>query len=151
MPAWLDNDPTVVTTVNASVLESDANHPVTIKDGVATASLEHPKLTWMSKFVPLQAQSKACVTVYIKLHDDFKPGDGGKLPGFANTGQGHRREGPDTSTARNIRIPPGRRMASIGWRAPAMADGPTAASASIPIFTRIRWMGIFAAPNRWVR
>jgi len=88
VPAWLDSDPTVVQKVDAAVLEEDSNHPVTMKDGVATASLEHPKLTWMSKMVAIPAQSKACVTVYIKFHDDFKPGDGGKLPGLSNTGMG---------------------------------------------------------------
>jgi hypothetical protein len=77
------------------VLEEDSNHPVTVKDGVATASLEHPKLTWMSKMVAIPAQSKACVTVYVKFHDDFKPGDGGKLPGFANTGLGRHSATPE--------------------------------------------------------
>lgn len=88
IPAWLDSDPTVVQKVDAAVLENNPNHPVTMKDGVATASLERPNLTWMSKFVAIPPQSKACVTVYIKFHEDFKPGDGGKLPGLANTGQG---------------------------------------------------------------
>ncbi len=88
IPAWLDNDGTVIKSVNASVLEND-KHPMTIKDGVATASLvERKQLTWMAKMVAIPPQSKACTTVYLKFHDDFKPGDGGKLPGLSNTGMG---------------------------------------------------------------
>jgi hypothetical protein len=93
IPKWLDNDPTVIATVGASVLEADTTHPMTIKDGVATASLPQHKLTWMARVVAIPPQSKACATVYVKFYEDFKPGDGGKLPGFSDTGMGRQAHG----------------------------------------------------------
>ena len=89
IPAWLDSYGTVIKKVDGSVLSGDTKHPMTIKDGVATASLEERKqLTWMAKMIAISPQSKACTTVYVKFHDNFRPGDGGKLPGLANTGMG---------------------------------------------------------------
>jgi len=108
IPRWLDNDPTVVKTIDASVLDGNSKHPVTLKDGVATASLEHPKLTWMAKVVGIPPQDKACATVYVKLHDDFKPGDGGKLPGLANTGMGRAHIGAPE-------IIDGKKYPNSGW------------------------------------
>lgn len=70
-PEWLSVDPTEVYTY----------------ENVKTISLQDPDLTWLSTTRAIPPQAQACVTVYQKLHSDFRPGDGGKLPGLSNTGQ----------------------------------------------------------------
>jgi hypothetical protein len=73
-PAWLTTDPTVLFT----------------HDQRQTITLISPSLTWLSTIKAIPAQEQACVTVYHKLHDDFRPADGGKLPGLSNTGMAQR-------------------------------------------------------------
>jgi hypothetical protein len=111
VPAWLNGDDTVVTSLDASAMQR-SKHAV-VRSGIATSSLPYPELTWMSVVKAIPPQSKACLTVYLKLHMDFRPGDGGKLPGLANTGL-HRQF---TSIPENVN---GRNYPNTGWggRAP---------------------------------
>lgn len=105
-PAWLRRDPRVVATFTG---EDFARKKETrVRNGVATRSLEHPHLTWFTSVKPIPPQKQACVTVYLKLHPDFRPGSGGKLPGFSNTGLGRRY----TSIPEVVN---GRKLKNTGW------------------------------------
>lgn len=105
-PRWARIDPTVVATFTGADLGKEA--VTTLRNGIATRSLDHPELTWWSRVRPIAPQRQACATVYLKLHDDFRPGDGGKLPGFANTGMGRRY----SSVAEVVN---GRKLPNTGW------------------------------------
>jgi hypothetical protein len=87
-PDWLRVDPTVIATADGSNLKKRKG--LILRDGIATHSMQHPDLTWFTRVFRIPPQEQACATIYLKLHDDFEPGDGGKLPGFANTGMGRR-------------------------------------------------------------
>ncbi len=84
-PAWLVTDPTVIIEFGAEdVLRDDL--PVRQEGDIATSQLSAPGLTWINSNMVIPNQTQACVTVYQRLGTDFRPGDGGKLPGFSNTG-----------------------------------------------------------------
>ena len=106
-PFWLPNDDTVIKQVNVAEIASGSG--ATIANGVATKKLSAGELTWFSNHTALPApQMLACATVYVKLHSDFIPGDGGKLPGLDNTGQ-HRQN------ASNPEIINGKSYPNTGW------------------------------------
>ena len=105
-PDWLKVDPRVVATFTADILANKAG--TRLRDGIATRALDHPDLTWWSRVRPIPAQQRACATVYLKLHADFRPGDGGKLPGFANTGMGRRYSSQPEMVQ-------GRKLPNSGW------------------------------------
>jgi hypothetical protein len=88
-PTWLPNDNTMIADFDAREIGNGSG--AIIANGVATKKLTAGQLTWFANIsaIPGAPRMLACATVYLKLHDDFRPGDGGKLPGFENTGQ-HR-------------------------------------------------------------
>jgi len=84
-PSWLSVDPTeVISFTGDDVFRDDL--PITVQDGIATSQLSSPDLTWISSVKVIPNMTEGCATVYEKLGADFRPGDGGKLPGFSNTG-----------------------------------------------------------------
>lgn len=105
-PDWVRTDPRVVATFTGDDLAKKKG--TRVRNGVATKSLEFPEITWWSSVRSLPAQSKACATVFLKLHSDFRPGNGGKLPGFSNTGLGRRH----TSSPEVVN---GRKLPNTGW------------------------------------
>jgi hypothetical protein len=105
-PGWARVDPAVVASFAADVVAKKEG--TRLHGGVATRSLQHPDLTWWSRVRPIPAMRQACATVYLKLHKDFRPGDGGKLPGFANTGMGRRYSSVPE-------VVQGRKLKNTGW------------------------------------
>lgn len=73
-PAWVQPDPTVLLDVQP----------------LGTKTLAPDQLTWFSRLYEVPPSEVAFATVFLKLHDDFAPGDEGKLPGLSNTGQATR-------------------------------------------------------------
>ncbi len=84
-PLWLKIDPTIIAVFNGNDV-LNKNFPVTAKNGIATSQLSSPNLTWINSIKTIPNQTEACATVYQKLGVDFQPGEGGKFPGFSNTG-----------------------------------------------------------------
>ena len=88
-PSWLKVDPTIIVSFDGNdVLRNDL--PVTAENGIATSQLSFPNLTWINSKKVIPNQTEACATVYEKLGADFQPGQGGKHPGFSNTGDSLR-------------------------------------------------------------
>lgn len=117
-PGWVRTDPRVVATFTGDDVAK--REGTRVRDGVATRSLDHPGLTWWSSVKAIPPQSQACVTVYLKLHRDFRPGDGGKLPGFANTGLGRRYSSkPEMVNGRELKNTGwgGRKTDGVHWSA----------------------------------
>lgn len=106
VPLWLQGPNRTVLRVDGRVMEGQPQ--VRVQNGIATASLFAPRRTWMSKLLAMPPMESACLTIYMKFHSDFAPGNGGKLPGFANTGM-HRL---DSQMPEKIA---GRSFANSGW------------------------------------
>ncbi len=65
------------------------NRPHARVDGtILTAWIPRNDLTALSLIQPINGGQEAFATVVMRFAPDWQPGDGGKLPGFANTGQG---------------------------------------------------------------
>lgn len=88
-PAWLKPDPTVIASFDGTDVSRRASW-LGKANPIAVATLKAPALTWINANMPIPGQTSACATVYQKLGADFIPGNGGKLPGFANTGNSMR-------------------------------------------------------------
>jgi|GEM_PF-4923003 len=120
-PSWVRTDARVVASFTGEDIVSKRTREGTrLREGVATRSLEHPDLTWWSRVKAIPPQRQACVTVFLKLHGDFRPGDGGKLPGFANTGMGRRYSSvPEVVNGREIKNSGwgGRKPNGVHWSA----------------------------------
>lgn len=84
-PSWVKPDGRVVMEISAKDVKR-TGPDVKLRKGVAISSLEHPGLTWLNANVVIPNMTAGCATVYQKLGNDFRPGQGGKLPGFSNTG-----------------------------------------------------------------
>ena len=70
------------------------NAPHARVDGeILTAWVPRNEQTALSLIQPIVGGTEAFATVVIRLAPDWEPGDGGKLPGFANTGQGKPKVG----------------------------------------------------------
>ncbi len=87
-PAWVSVDPTIIIQFNGKDVASD-RYPITVDDDIATSRLFSPKSTWVNAQMIIPSQTQACATIYQRLRLDFRPGLGGKLPGFSNTGGAH--------------------------------------------------------------
>lgn len=107
-PDWARADSRVIATFTGPDILRKNSSDVILRGTVATRSLQHPKLTWFSRVKPIPPQRQACATIYLKLHEDFRPGDGGKLPGFSNTGMGR----PASAKPEVVN---GRKYPNTGW------------------------------------
>jgi len=59
-----------------------------VEGDVLRAWLPRDGLTALSMILPVRGGEEAFATVVMRFDDDWAPPNGGKLPGFANTGQG---------------------------------------------------------------
>lgn len=99
------SDPTVLRNIRAEDLT--ARPQMTVRDGIATATISGSALTWFDQRLPIPTADEVYLTSIVKLGDNW-PTLGGKLPGISNTGR-------STNSANVPKIIDGINCSNSGW------------------------------------